>query len=138
MTSAFPDFIFSLKIKPSTDIFFSGAYRWQDLLTLPTNYHRQKLQQLQKEINVHDICNIQFTSVSEIYTDFVPNKIQILTTDIELLLANILQGTTGATKGAALTHHNIVNNSYFVGKRMLLMDKVSVYFPNVNFRSGQN
>jgi fatty-acyl-CoA synthase len=29
-------------------------------------------------------------------------------------------GTTGAPKGATLTHHNIVNNGYFIGKAMRL------------------
>jgi fatty-acyl-CoA synthase len=29
-------------------------------------------------------------------------------------------GTTGAPKGAALTHHNIVNNGYFIGEAMRL------------------
>ena len=28
------------------------------------------------------------------------------------------QGTTGSPKGACLTHHNVVNNAYFVGKRL--------------------
>lgn len=27
-------------------------------------------------------------------------------------------GTTGTPKGATLTHHNIVNNAYFTGRRM--------------------
>ena len=29
-------------------------------------------------------------------------------------------GTTGAPKGATLTHHNILNNGYFVGEAMRL------------------
>nr|XP_033466969.1 medium-chain acyl-CoA ligase ACSF2, mitochondrial [Epinephelus lanceolatus] len=32
--------------------------------------------------------------------------------------ARCYQGTTGAPKGATLTHHNIVNNSYFIGIRV--------------------
>uniref|UniRef100_A0A3Q4IFV9 Medium-chain acyl-CoA ligase ACSF2, mitochondrial n=1 Tax=Neolamprologus brichardi TaxID=32507 RepID=A0A3Q4IFV9_NEOBR len=28
------------------------------------------------------------------------------------------QGTTGAPKGATLSHHNIINNAYFIGRRM--------------------
>ena len=29
-------------------------------------------------------------------------------------------GTTGAPKGATLTHHNILNNGYFIGEAMRL------------------
>lgn len=32
-------------------------------------------------------------------------------------------GTTGSPKGATLTHHNIVNNGYFVGRGMALTEK---------------
>ncbi|XP_065215188.1 medium-chain acyl-CoA ligase ACSF2, mitochondrial-like [Planococcus citri] len=71
-----------------------GTYRWTDILSSSSPHYRQKLQQIQNEISIHDVCNIQFTS-----------------------------GTTGESKGATLTHNNMANNSYFVGKRMLLMDK---------------
>lgn len=46
---------------------FRGAYRWCDILSMPTNYHREKLLEVEREINIHDVCNIQFTSVSIIY-----------------------------------------------------------------------
>jgi len=46
------------------------------------------------EIQFDDVCNIQFTS-----------------------------GTTGSPKGAMLTHHNIVNNSYFIGRRFAFTEK---------------
>ena len=32
-------------------------------------------------------------------------------------------GTTGSPKGATLTHHNILNNGYFVGEAMRLTDR---------------
>ena len=38
-----------------------------------------------------------------------------------------LQGTTGAPKGATLTHHNIVNNSLFTGRIMDYHIKVSTW-----------
>ena len=34
------------------------------------------------------------------------------------------QGTTGNPKGACLSHHNVVNNGYFIGKRIKYGDKV--------------
>lgn len=44
--------------------FYRGAYRWKDILSRPTTYHREKLKKIEKDINIHDVCNIQFTSVS--------------------------------------------------------------------------
>ncbi|MDB5366228.1 MAG: AMP-binding protein [Rhodospirillales bacterium] len=40
-------------------------------------------------------------------------------------------GTTGAPKGATLTHHNILNNGFFVGERMRLthLDRVCIPVP---------
>lgn len=40
----------------------------------------------------------------------------------------LLQGTTGLPKGATLTHHNIVNNAYFVGIRAGYHEKVVFLF----------
>ena len=38
-------------------------------------------------------------------------------------------GTTGAPKGATLTHHNILNNGYFIGEAMRLTDRDRVCIP---------
>ncbi|XP_006793272.1 medium-chain acyl-CoA ligase ACSF2, mitochondrial [Neolamprologus brichardi] len=42
--------------------------------------------------------------------------------DLLTLCSNVriifYQGTTGAPKGATLSHHNIINNAYFIGRRM--------------------
>lgn len=38
--------------------------------------------------------------------------------DQVMLLVDLFQGTTGSPKGATLSHHNIVNNAYFIGLRM--------------------
>jgi len=48
-------------------------------------------------------------------------------------------GTTGAPKGATLTHHNIVNNGYFIGKAMRLTpdDRLCIPVPLLPlFRNG--
>ena len=38
-------------------------------------------------------------------------------------------GTTGAPKGATLTHHNILNNGFFVGEAMALTEADSICIP---------
>ena len=58
------------------------------------------LQELKDAVDVHDAVNIQFTS-----------------------------GTTGSPKGATLTHHNIVNNGYFVGRGMEINENDRICVP---------
>ncbi|KZS12301.1 Long-chain fatty acid transport protein 6 [Daphnia magna] len=67
----------------------SGAIIWQDLMNMATPAQVAEVHNLQREIQVDEAANIQFTS-----------------------------GTTGNPKGATLSHYNIVNNSYFVGLRL--------------------
>jgi fatty-acyl-CoA synthase len=55
--------------------------------------HDVDLQSYSDAIDIHSPINIQFTS-----------------------------GTTGSPKGATLTHHNIVNNAYFVGEGIRLSE----------------
>ena len=38
-------------------------------------------------------------------------------------------GTTGSPKGVTLTHHNILNNGYFVGRAMRLTEKDRICIP---------
>uniref|UniRef100_A0A9J7X5R4 Medium-chain acyl-CoA ligase ACSF2, mitochondrial n=2 Tax=Cyprinus carpio TaxID=7962 RepID=A0A9J7X5R4_CYPCA len=69
-----------------TDSQQPGAFHLKDVMQAGSSQHLQQLQDLQKNLSCDDPINIQFTS-----------------------------GTTGKPKGATLTHHNIVNNAYFIG-----------------------
>lgn len=66
-----------------------GTLHFDDLMQAGSSRYVQQLNDLQRKLSFDDPINIQFTS-----------------------------GTTGAPKGATLTHHNIVNNAYFVGRRV--------------------
>lgn len=62
----------------------------------------QEYESIAQKLNFDDAINIQFTS-----------------------------GTTGAPKGATLTHHNILNNAYFIGRAMRItkQDRICVPVP---------
>jgi fatty-acyl-CoA synthase len=62
--------------------------------------HRERLAALDAQLQFDDAINIQFTS-----------------------------GTTGLPKGATLTHHNILNNGYFIGEALRLTDRDRVCIP---------
>ncbi|KAL6103024.1 acsf2 [Pungitius sinensis] len=72
-----------------TDSRQPGMLHVDDVMQAGESRHRRQLMDLQSRLSCDDPINIQFTS-----------------------------GTTGSPKGACLSHHNIVNNAYFMGLRM--------------------
>jgi fatty-acyl-CoA synthase len=77
-----------------------GFLRFDDVATLGGEVQRQALSELKPKLQFDDAINVQFTS-----------------------------GTTGAPKGATLTHHNILNNGFFIGEAQRFTDADRVCIP---------
>jgi len=77
-----------------------GTIAFEDVAGLGGPRHRETLAALGKTLQFDDPINIQFTS-----------------------------GTTGSPKGVTLTHHNILNNGYFVGRAMRLTETDRICIP---------
>jgi len=77
-----------------------GMYRFMDVAACGTAQQKQRLAAIAPSLQPDDAINIQFTS-----------------------------GTTGMPKGATLTHFNIINNGYFVGRAMRLTDTDRLCIP---------
>ncbi|MGH6779285.1 MAG: AMP-binding protein [Bradyrhizobium sp.] len=77
-----------------------GAIPFEEVARMGGQRHRDQVVALGKSLQFDDPVNIQFTS-----------------------------GTTGSPKGVTLTHHNILNNGYFVGRAMRLSEKDRICVP---------
>ncbi|WEF33866.1 AMP-binding protein [Pseudoduganella chitinolytica] len=77
-----------------------GMRNFDTLLAAPGTAQLERLRALDDVLQFDDAVNIQFTS-----------------------------GTTGAPKGATLTHHNILNNGFFVGEAMRLTPRDRLCIP---------
>ncbi len=79
-----------------------GTIAFDDVSALGGATERAELESMAHKLQFDDAINIQFTS-----------------------------GTTGSPKGVTLTHHNILNNGYFVGRAMQLTadDRICIPVP---------
>ena len=68
-----------------------GTFKFSEILACGTEKEKRRLTELAPQLQFDEAINVQFTS-----------------------------GTTGFPKGATLSHHNILNNGFFIGEAMKL------------------
>ncbi len=77
-----------------------GMYSIPEIMSLAVMVSDEDYQARQDELDPHDVVNMQYTS-----------------------------GTTGFPKGVQLTHHNILNNGYWIGRNQNFSSKDRVCLP---------
>lgn len=79
---------------------YPGVFNLDDVFRLGDHFCPHEYRKVVESVSCHDIVNIQYTS-----------------------------GTTGFPKGVMLTHHNILNNGYYVGQRQRLTSEDRICLP---------
>ncbi|MBN1194471.1 MAG: AMP-binding protein [Methanomicrobiaceae archaeon] len=82
------------------DIPYNGMFMWNEMIDKGQNISRDELAEREESLTFDDPINIQYTS-----------------------------GTTGFPKGVVLTHHNVLNNGYFIGEGMKFTEKDRLCIP---------